>query len=117
MNSKPSLADVCGELSISGRIVIEATAEKVILRKRNYPALTFLWCVLIMGIVCGLAFKYAHDTLFVFLISFIGILLIAVFTGIAIYCDKKGPILVYESEGRTLFAPQWLEVFRLMKRH
>ncbi len=103
-----SIEQVSRDPWISGRIALKEQEGYVFLRKRTYPLAVFLWC---SGIFCGMYYwvtPHINDEPIIMAgFYFLCPLLVAIFTLIAWWIDRKPPILVYDSSREALIIPRY----------
>ncbi len=107
MMSPPSFEEVCNELSVSGRLILEESSESIRIRKRTYPLLTFLWCSGIMGGVVYCFYRFSGDYGFTLAGAIISVILVALFTALSVYSDRKPPIIELDRSTGVLTAPRF----------
>lgn len=96
------LRQQCSALWMSGRVVIGTSGGRLLVRKHYYPLLVAAWCLLIMGTVCWLVFTRVPDRQFGLFAGFIAVWMCAVFVGLAVYLDRRPPLLDWDSHARRL---------------
>ncbi len=94
---------------MGGRVVVEQSGHKVVLRKRHYPLLCAIWCYGIMGGVVALGAHFGKSSRHPLPLPFVAIVAFipaSLFVAIAIHLDRKPALLVFDSEMRKLIAPR-----------
>lgn len=92
---------------MTGRLLVTEDARQVALEKKHYPLLTFSWCVLVMGVVV-VGFYYAAGLSWFFFMGLaISVLMIALFTGVAVYADRKPAIIIYDKREERVYSPRY----------
>jgi hypothetical protein len=90
---------------MSGRLCIEATASKVLLRKRHYPILCALWSYGIMFALLWFIIRGSSVAVSV-VATIIGLSLATFMVGAAVHLDRKPPLLEFDLVSLRLTIPR-----------
>jgi hypothetical protein len=104
--SFPSLVSLCGQLRMNGKLAVERSIDKVILRVRYYPGWTALWCYGLMGSIAYFITSHSNDRDFNQMFVVGGPILATLFVALAWYLDRQPPLLVHEAGSTHLTVPR-----------
>jgi hypothetical protein len=105
MSNTDALKTLCYAMWMPGRLSVESTSGKVILRKRHYPIYCAICCYGIMGGVSWFCIRLSPAGFGVVEVIY-AFILATLFVAFAIYLDRKPPLLEYDLASLTLILPR-----------